>query len=81
MEKDYQNQWTKNNKDSMKLNLPKGYKEMLKQLSEETNQSVTDWIKQAINERAEAQKGLFLWSILINVSNSLNIKSNLIFKI
>lgn len=59
MEKDYQNQWTKNNKDSMKLNLPKGYKEMLKQLSEETNQSVTDWIKQAINERAEAQKGLF----------------------
>lgn len=60
MEKDYQNKWTKENKDSMKLNLPKGYKEKIKELSKERNESVTEWIRKAIEERAEAQRGLFL---------------------
>lgn len=59
MDPNYQNKWTKENKDRISLNLPKGYKEMLQQVSIETNQSITDWIKQAIEERAEAQKGLF----------------------
>lgn len=59
MDKNYQNKWTKENKDRISLNLPKGYKEMLQLVSNETDQSITDWIKQAIEERAEAQKGLF----------------------
>ena len=56
---DRQYKWTKENRYSINLGLPKAYKEMLKELSAETNQSITQWIQQAIEERAEAQRGLF----------------------
>ncbi len=49
----YKNQFNKENYDRIEFVVPKGRKQKLKQIAAAANQSMSEYINQAINERIE----------------------------
>ncbi len=52
------NKYVKNHYDRINVTLPKGKKEEIKSAAEEVNETVNGYIKVAIDERIERQKGI-----------------------
>ena len=52
---EYKNQWQRDHADRINLILPKGKKEIIKAAAEAVGESVNGYIKNAIDQRIEAQ--------------------------